>query len=195
MRVLARGACLIGCLWLAAACTSPGPGEDGSSAPAQTSPAFPLDTATRSCDTSVHGDLGSGWRKDAVILGPIGFLGLGGASREPDASFRPQGSLYHSLKALAVVSGDGAVTVSIDPADLDRVRLLYDPSSWDDSNLYPLDAGDRTTVFASCGKGGTTQFNGGFLVTRRTCATLVVTVGGAKPVRRLVSFGSTSCPE
>jgi hypothetical protein len=193
MAVPARRSWLIGCLALAVACTSSGLSGNGGPSWNPTGSASGPGAFVRGCETRVSGELGS-WRKDAIILGPIGFLGLGGASREPNAAFRPHGRRYRSLKALAVVSDVGPVTVSIDSADLGRVRLLYDPSAWNDRNLYPLEAGDAETTFTPCRDGRTTQFNGGFLVTGRTCATLVATAEGSQPVRRTVSFGASSCP-
>jgi hypothetical protein len=193
MGVPARRSWVIGCLALAVACTSPSPSGNGGPSSNPTGSASGPDAFVRACETRVSGELGA-WRKDAIILGPIGFLGLGGAGREPNAAFNPHGRRYRSLKALAVVSNIGPVTVSIDPADLGRVRLLYDPSVWNDRNLYPLEAGDAATTFTPCHDGRTTQFNGGFLVTGRTCATLVATVEGRRPVRRTVSFGASSCP-
>jgi len=147
----------------------------------------------RACDNSVFGELGRDWRKAAVIMGPIAFVGLRGWREGPDREFRSRHGRYPALKVLAIVTGDSVISVSIAHRDTDRVRMLYDPSVWRDHNLYPLDAGDTTTVFGPCRPHRSTQFNGGFLVTGRTCATLEVSPGGGQPLRRLVSFGAQSC--
>ncbi len=149
----------------------------------------------RACDDSVFGELGQGWKKASVIMGPIAFVGLPGHRDGPDRYFRSRHGRYPALKVLAVVTGNGVISVSIARRDTDRVRMMYDPSAWGDRNLYPLEAGDTTTVFGPCLPHRSTQFNGGFLVTGRTCATLEVSAGGGQPLRKLVSFGALSCPD
>ncbi len=147
----------------------------------------------RACDDSVFGELGQGWKKASVIMGPIAFVGLPGYRDGPDRYFRSRHGRYPALKVLAVVTGNGVISVSIAHRDTDRVRMMYDPSAWGDRNLYPLEAGDTTTVFGPCLPHRSTQFNGGFLVTGRTCATLEVSIGRQEPLRRLVSFGGLHC--
>jgi hypothetical protein len=192
MRALTRGASLIVCVTMAAACTSPGPGVADSFH--RTALPGEADVFVRGCTGIVSGTLGAGWKKRAVVIGPIAFVGLNGVASEPDRFFRSKRGRYPSLKALAVVKGGAKVTVTVAARDVVRVRLLYDPASWTDRNLYPLEAGDTRTVFGPCLPGRWAQFNGGFLVTGRTCATLIVTGDGTQPARRLVSFGATSCP-
>jgi hypothetical protein len=149
----------------------------------------------RACDDSVFGELGQGWKKASVIMGPIAFVGLPGYRDGPERDFRSRHGRYPALKVLAVVTGNGVISVSIARRDTVRVRMMYDPSAWGDRNLYPLEAGDTTTVFGPCLPHRSTQFNGGFLVTGRTCATLEVSAGGGQPLRKLVSFGALSCPD
>lgn len=147
----------------------------------------------RACDDTVFGELGPGWRKDSVVIGPISFVGLRGYRHGPDRFFQPRNRRYRALKVLAVVTGDRVITVSIADRNTDQVRMMYDPSAWGDRTLYPLEAGDTTTVFGPCLPQRSTQFNGAFLVTGRTCATLEVSIGDGEPLRRLVSFGAPSC--
>jgi hypothetical protein len=147
----------------------------------------------RACDDTVFGELGPSWRKDSVVIGPIAFVGLRGYRHGPDRFFQPRNGRYRALKVLAVVTGDRVITVSIADRNTDQVRLMYDPSAWGDRTLYPLEAGDTTTVFGPCLPHRSTQFNGAFLVTSRTCATLEVSIGDGEPLRRLVSFGAQSC--
>jgi hypothetical protein len=147
----------------------------------------------RACNDSVFGELGQGWKKVSLIMGPIAFAGLRTYRDGPDRFFRSRNGRYPPLKVLAVVTGDRVISVSIAHRDTHRVRMMYDPSAWGNRNLYPLDAGDTTTVFGPCLPHRSTQFNGGFLVTGRTCATLEVSIGGEEPLRKLVSFGALSC--
>jgi hypothetical protein len=183
---------------LLTACTSTAPAGERSTptgAPQSPPPSPSPQTGVfvRACDDSVYGELGQGWRKDSVVIGPIAFVGLRGYRHVPDRFFTSRNGRYRSLKVLAVVTGAGMITVSIADRDTDQVRMMYDPSAWGDRTLYPLEAGDRTTVFGPCLPHRSTQFNGGFLVTGRTCATLEVSIGGGEPLRKLVSFGALSC--
>jgi hypothetical protein len=167
------------------ACTSPGerptptatPGSPAVSPSPKTAPGV----FVRACDNSVFGELGQGWKKASVIMGPIAFVGLPSYRDGPDRFFRSRDGRYPALKVLAVVTGDRVISVSIDHRDTDRVRMMYDPSAWGDRNLFPLEAGDTSTVFGPCLPHRSTQFNGGFLVTGRTCATLEVSPAGGNP--------------
>jgi hypothetical protein len=195
MRMIRRRALLIA-VSLLTACTSPGepPTPTGTlHSPAASPSPTARGVFVRACDNSVFGELGQGWKKASVIMGPIAFVGLRGYRDGPDRDFRSRQVRYPALKVLAVVTGDSVISVSIAHGDTDRVRMMYDPSAWGDRNLYPLNAGDTTTVFGPCLPHRSTQFNGGFLVTGRTCATLKVSPGGGQPLRRLVSFGAPSC--
>jgi hypothetical protein len=178
------------------ACTSPGDrptSTDTLGSPAASpSPKAP-GVFVRACDDSVFGELGQGWKKASVIMGPIAFVGLPGYRDGPDRYFRSRHGRYPALKVLTVVTGNGVISVSIAHRDTDRVRMMYDPSAWGDGNLYRLEAGATTTVFGPCLPHRSTQFNGGFLVTGRTCATLEVSIGRQEPLRRLVSFGGLHC--
>lgn len=183
---------------LLTACTSTAPaGERSTSSALPQSPtASPSPQAgvfVRACDDRVFGELGRGWRKESVVIGPIAFVGLRGYRQGPDRFFQPRNGRYRALKVLAVVTGAKVITVSIADQNTDQVRMMYDPSVWGDRTLYPLEAGDTTTVFGPCLPQRATQFNGAFLVTGRTCATLEVSIGDGEPLRRLVSFGVPSC--
>ena len=183
---------------LLSACTSTVPTVERSTpvATPQSQTASPAPEAgvfVRACDDSVFGELGPGWRKDSLGIGPISFVGLRGYRHRPDRFFQPRNGRYRALKVLAVVTGDRVITVSIADRNTDQVRMMYDSSAWGDRTLYPLEAGDTTTVFGSCLPHRSTQFNGAFLVTGRTCATLEVSMGGGEPSCRLVSFGAPSC--
>jgi len=147
----------------------------------------------------VYGDLGSGWRKDALAAGPIAFLGLGA----PAADLAPVEGKYRGLKVLAVVDQGMEVTVSISPPDVGHVALLYDQSAFRDDGLYALSDGDRAVTFQACAEGespfkrfgvadGPTQFNGGFIVDGPRCVTLeVASSGSLKQIS--ISFGVGRC--
>jgi hypothetical protein len=168
---------LILAIALLTACTSTAPAGERSTpiAMLQSPTASPSSQAcvfVRACDDSVFGELGPGWGKDSVVIGPIAFVGLRGYRHGPDRYFQPRNGRYRALKVLAVVPGDRVITVSIADRNTDQVRMMHDPSAWGDRTMYPLEAGDTITVFGPFLHHRSTQFNGAFLVTGRTCATL-----------------------
>jgi hypothetical protein len=198
-----------------AACTAEGPA--GRAAGATAAPAAPTTAATtpppagqpasrsarpfvRTCESSVYGDLGDGWRKQSVVVGPLAFVALRYAATQPSADFRRRGGHYQGLKVLAVVEAGATVTLTVPAAERRHLALLYDPAAWKEDNRYRLGDGDTAVTFQSCppeqtppGADGT-QFNGGFLVAGARCATLeVATPAWRTPRRVTVSFGAGRC--
>jgi hypothetical protein len=193
-----------------AACTAEGPagwaaGTTAAPAPPATvattrPPAGPAGAFVRTCESSVYGDLGGGWRAQSVVVGPLAFVALRYAATQPAADFRRRGGRYQGLKALAVVAAGATVTLTVPAAERRHLALLYDPAAWKEDNRYRLDEGDTAVTFQSCppeqtppGADGT-QFNGGFLVAGPRCATLeVATPAWRTPRRVTVSFGAGRC--
>jgi hypothetical protein len=154
----------------------------------------------RTCQTSVYGDLGSGWRKSALAAGPIAFVGLGALDAAPAGDFGSVDGKYRSIKALAVVDIGVEVTVSVSPVDRPHGGLIYDPSAFRDDGLYSLGEGESAVTFQSCSEGqnplgfdGPTQFNGGFIVDGPRCLTLDVAPDGEPTLQLVVSVGAGSC--
>jgi hypothetical protein len=178
---------------LTANCTS-GTSEEAPSAEERHLPASPGAGAfVRSCESSVFGDLGAGWRKDAVLAGPVAFVGARGYEDDPKRSFVARGArMATAQKVLAVVAGDRPVTVSVQTRD---AALFYDPSKWGQSNHVAFRRGDEVTRFEPC-IGVTqrsTQFNGGFLVHRPTCVAVRVQIEGGRARVVSLSFGAGTC--
>jgi hypothetical protein len=188
----------------------------GGCTPAETSTTTPATPATlasdaaeaaevsafiRDCDSSVYGRLGQGWREDAVVIGPIAFIGLPSLATSPERRFEPRKGQERSEKVLALVRAGPPVTVRVAPAG--QVALLYDPSRF---NAHNVADGDRVVRFVPCepgespyedfgASGRSTQFNGGFVVAGSRCAALDVAVGGEAAGRAWVSFGAGDlCP-
>jgi hypothetical protein len=191
-----------------AACTAEAPagravGSTAAPSPttaAPTRPPGPAGAFVRTCESSVYGDLGDGWRKQSVVVGPLAFVALRYAATQPAVDFRRRGGRYQGLKALAVVKAGATVTLTVPPAERRHLSLLYDPDSWTENNHYRLADGDTAVTFQSCppeqtpfGADGT-QFNGGFLVDGPRCATLEVSTPERRAPRRVtVSFGAGRC--
>jgi hypothetical protein len=59
--------------------------EEGRSiaSPGSSSPIPDAGVFVRSCESSVSGDLGAGWRRDAVLAGPVAFVGARGSKDDP----------------------------------------------------------------------------------------------------------------
>jgi hypothetical protein len=123
-------------------------------------------------------DLGDGWREQSVVVGPLAFVALRYAARQPAVDFRRRGGRYQGLKALAVVKAGATVTLTVPAAERRHLSLLYDPGTWKEDNRYRIADGDTAVTFQSCPPAQTplgadgTQFNGGFLVAGPRCATL-----------------------
>ena len=198
------------CLVLAlAACTAEAPAGravGSTAAPtapttaAPTRPSGPAGAFVRTCESSVYGDLGDGWRRQSVVVGPLAFVALRYAAKQPAVDFRRRGGHYQGLKALAVVKAGATVTLTVPAAERRHLSLLYDPGAWKEDNQYRLADGDTAVTFQSCPPAQTplgadgTQFNGGFLVAGPRCATLEVSTPRWRTPRRVtVSFGAGRC--
>jgi len=197
-----------------AACTAEEPAGSTAAPPAPTTVAStrppagqhasrsarPAGAFVRTCESSVYGDLGDGWRTQSVVVGPLAFVALRAAATQPAVDFRRWGGRYQGLKALAVVKAGTTVTLTVPATERRHLSLLYDPADWKENNQYRLGDGDTAVTFQSCqpeqtplGADGT-HFNGGFLVAGARCATLEVSTPQWRTPRRVtVSFGAGRC--
>jgi hypothetical protein len=147
----------------------------------------------RSCDSSVSGDLGADWRRDAVLAGPVAFVGARGYEDDPKRLFfADDPAMARAQKVLAVVDGGRPVVVSVQMRD---AALFYDPSKWGQSNRVAFRRGDAVTRFEPCLGADQlpTQFNGGFLVRRPICVLVEVRVEDEEPILVSLSFGMGQC--
>ncbi|MGH2692852.1 MAG: hypothetical protein ACRDHM_10160 [Actinomycetota bacterium] len=182
---------------LTANCTSSedaSPRDEGRSIASPGSSSSPEDGVfVRTCESSVLGDLGAGWRRDAVLVGPVAFVGARGYENDPKRLFfaRDPG-MARAQKVLVVVDGDSPVVISLQTRD---AALFYDPSKWGQSNRVPFRRGDEVTRFEPCTEDGQrgTQFNGGFLVRQPTCVRVGVQIEGEEPTVASLSFGAGAC--
>jgi hypothetical protein len=145
----------------------------------------------RTCASSVYGVLEKNWRRNpgTVVAGPVAFPNVFAQSAsEPASTFAPLGGQYEGQKVLLVVAARTTVRLVIPPRDRLRLRLLYDPHSWDPSGRYRLAAGNVATIFHSCSD--ETQFNGGFIVAGPQCAHVLVYVARRRqPFAARLPFG------
>jgi hypothetical protein len=158
---------------------------------------------TRSCETSVFGDLARGWRTDAsaVVVGPLAFLYPGFYADAPKSWFGRHHGAYRSQKVLAVIRQGSVVRVSVAPSAEGTASLLYDPKGFWAPRGFEVSDGDRAVTFEACPRGQAalgppntaTQFNGGFIVAGPRCVPLDARVGNAPPEHFVISFGAGDC--
>lgn len=149
----------------------------------------------RRCDTSVYGDLGSGWKRNSLEVGPVSFVGLGDLDAVSPSFPEPTGG--GPQKVLAVVETGPPVTVTIAPSS--EVTLLYDPAAF--NRARNVSDGDASVRFVPCGAASPhpeagpreTQFSGGFFVEAPVCASIEVSRRGAEPASAQVPLGGGSC--
>ncbi len=159
--------------------------------------AAPEPETVRPCKTAVYGDLRRGWRKRAVVAGPLALLLS--SDRRPK-HFVPD----RDLKVLAVVRAGERVTLALPEAEHQRTSLLYDGSA----PGLNLSDGTSSVRFMACSRSGAeypgpggypgtrTQFNGGFFVRDAHCAAIEVwTEERTTPIRWLpFGVGERRCP-
>jgi hypothetical protein len=149
----------------------------------------------RTCSTSAYGDLGRGWRENAVIAGHLAFVGMKrGYNR---MYLDPVGAgKGNPLKVLVVVDPNAAPTVTIAPRSRAYAALGYNSIRRKDSTGVPLAEGTESVRYQGCrlvrsrepwNRG--TQFPGYFLVAGARCVHVDVASTG-KVLRRKLSFGA-----
>jgi hypothetical protein len=155
----------------------------------------------RTCSSSAYGDLGRGWRENAVIAGHLAFVGLGGPRRSAQLDPVDPGRA-NPLKVLVVVDPNAAPTLTIARASRRNAALGYnvDEIHRDGSGKgVPLADGTTSVRFHACrvvrsrepwNRG--TQFPGYFLVARPGCVQVDVATQG-KILRRTLRFGVARC--
>jgi hypothetical protein len=167
------------------------PGDGGNAAAA----AEPEPETVSSCRRgTVYGDLKPGWRKRAVVAGPLALL------LTPDRSpkhFSPDGP----VKVLALVDAGASVTLAVPEAERQRLSLLYGVAG-PGARSWRLSDGTSSVRFTGCPSdteypGRQSQFNGGFFVRDAHCAAIDVWIEGrADPIRRWLPLGvaDRACP-
>jgi hypothetical protein len=146
----------------------------------------------RTCESSVYGDLGSGWRRREISAGPVTFVAARGYADDPERWFSAPAELARTHKVLVVVAGERPVILSVRHPD---VALAYDPERWGQTNTVPFRRGDPRTRFEPCTGDDrrATQFHGGFLLRGPACVPVEVRPEGGDPIFVTLSFGAGEC--
>ncbi|MCD6014056.1 MAG: hypothetical protein K0R88_140 [Solirubrobacterales bacterium] len=163
----------------------------------------PEPETVRRCKTAIFGDLIPGWRKRAVVAGPVALV-PGERNFGPPGLFGPDAV----IKVLAVVDARARVTLAVPEAERQRLSLLYDFGPGPSRDIRFSD-GTSSVRFRACSRSGAeypgpggypgreTQFNGLFFVRGAHCAAIEVwTEGRTNPRRRWLPFGVSErrCP-
>lgn len=146
--------------------------------------------ASRACDTAVLGDLGTNWRRGAVVIGPVAFVSLRYAANHPPPTL--DGWPIAVYKTLIVIEPGRRATIAIEPSARRYASLLYDAHQFRNDNRYRLDDGSHEVSVVGC-PGREAQFNGSFLVDAPRCVPVLVTERGQPPRRAIVDFGAAGC--
>jgi hypothetical protein len=143
----------------------------------------------RDCRTSQYGDLGRGWKEQAVLAGPLAFVGMRNGLR---ASGLPQ-------KILVVVESRRVATVTVAARSRAGSALGYNGIQ-PRGGRVPLASGTHSVRFEACAAVASrapwnrgTQFGGYVLAYGRKCVYVEVRADG-KLTRRALRFGVARCP-
>jgi hypothetical protein len=155
----------------------------------------------RDCRTAVYGRLAPSTRKNAVTVGPVSVLAVGG--KRP-AEVEPSGI----VKVLMLIQTGRTATVVVPAGERERLSLLYDSGPGPKRPLR-LSDGTSSVRFDACGASEEwaegkpypdereTQFNGGVFVRGAQCAMLDVWVdgqAGPSPLGLGLGIGDRPCP-
>jgi hypothetical protein len=180
------------------ACTSSsGPSEQATSASREpTGAGSGSPVATVGCDAAIGGGQPSpGWRRYAIEVGPLTFVGVRLVQPDDRAFVQVRGR-SEALKFPVLIEGAVQVMLTVPAKEVGRVSLLYDPRTWSRmrNGRYRISDGDREVAFEACG--GSTWFAGGLVVSDGPrCAALDVSTAPSTPVERVVlPLGVPSCP-
>jgi len=143
----------------------------------------------RGCDSAVFGRPNT---RNAISIGPLALVGAPQARHLSPRAFRPQNGRYGAIKVLAVVKGRQDVTVTVARNDRRTFALLYNPNARANKDGFLFSAGDYQVTFEACGS-TSFNYNGGFIATRPTCATLQVLTESSSASGSL-TVGEGSCP-
>jgi hypothetical protein len=126
--------------------------------------------------------------KHDVVLGPLVLMGARRARDHPPDAFGG-----HGYKIPVSLPRGVTATVSVPRAARRRVGLVFTLDAQDRAWKRGVKGADPSVRFTACPPDATTRrrtgWPGGFVVDRRRCATLVLTVAGRTPERHRVPLG------
>lgn len=137
--------------------------------------------AVRTCSAVGSGGLATDYRRRALIVGPLALGNL----RPYTASEPLPGTVdgrYGAFEVIAIVNAGTEPVLRLPRYEWATVGLLYDPAKFRDDGAYRLKDLDQVVRFIACKSRsfnhGVSQFDGGFVITRKQCVHLLVTTRG-----------------
>ncbi|MGH2916416.1 MAG: hypothetical protein ACRDMX_15665 [Solirubrobacteraceae bacterium] len=117
----------------------------GAGAPRRRAPSV----ATRTCSAVGYGGLRVGWRRRALILGPLALADLRAYTARPPLP-PALGDRRGGYEVIAVVTHGTRPVLSLPRADWSTVGLLYDPNKFRIDGAYRLSDMDQVVRFRAC---------------------------------------------
>jgi hypothetical protein len=194
--VLAAGASVAAAALTAGGCDSSGSGAQHPTA-AAASKAPPLPGCAPSAGRPViTGGLPRTYRSSSVVVGPLAIYPA--RTEYPRLKVRDGVTIRHRRKLYAPV--DASVTIpygQVAQLRLARparraVTLLFDRSRFRSNGVYRFSDGTAQATFRGCER-PYSQYVGGFLVSRRTCANVTVRTRGSAQASGVLAFGRRRC--
>lgn len=161
----------------------------------QTGPERPFKVMplVRDCESEQYGQLPADWRQRAVHAGPLSLYPIPAATPRPA---RGKPGRYVPIKVLLIVVPGQRATLVVPKAVRPFVGLAYGHGAARFGAFAPamrVRDGLAAVTFDSCADGDHPHqhFGGGFVVSKRMCAHLEVSVAGrADPIPLAVPFGA-----
>jgi hypothetical protein len=173
-RWLVGAATLTGAATMVAGC--------GGSSPKRTARTGPSITV-RTCSMVGSGGLASGYRRRALVFGPLALGDLRAYTGEQPLPGTLDGR-HGAFEVIAIVNAGTDPVLSLPRSEWSTVGLLYDPNKFRSDGAYRLQDLDQVVRFRACRSPsfnhGVSQFDGGFVVTRKQCVHFLVMVPGGR---------------
>ena len=143
--------------------------------------------AVRTCSMVGSGGLAADYRQLALIYGPLALGNLRTITGREPLPPRAAGRRYGALEAIAIVTAGQEPVLSLPRSEWATVGLIYDPNKFREDGAYRIGDLDQVVRFTACRSPsfnhGVSQFDGGFVITRKQCVHFLVTVPGGATCR------------
>lgn len=117
----------------------------GAGAPRRRAPSV----ATRTCSAAGYGGLRVGWRRRALVLGPLALAYLRAYTARPPLP-PTLGDRHGAYEVIAVVTHGTRPVLSLPRAEWSTVGLLYGPNRFRTDGAYRLADMDQVVRFRAC---------------------------------------------
>jgi hypothetical protein len=145
----------------------------GAKSPSRPAPSVAL----RSCSMVGSGGLAPGYRRRALILGPLALANVSTYSARQPLPGEVDGR-YGAYEVIAIVNAGAAPTLTLPRSEWSTVGLLYDPAKLREDGAYRIRDLDQVVRFRACRakrfNHGVSQFDEGFVVSRPQCVRFTV---------------------